>query len=104
MVPLNIPPTTVPRAGETVVRLATIPHGNSLLAQGQGFTVKGGPQIQTISSTPEEIRQELQLVRAELEGRGREPSEITVSMLGPAVKIISPPKRALNREAAGIVK
>ena len=49
---LNIPPTTVPQAGETVVRLATIPHGNSLLAQGQGFTVKGGPQIQTISSTP----------------------------------------------------
>ena len=49
---LNIPPTTVPHAGATVVRLATIPHGNSLLAQGQGFTVKGGPQIQTISSTP----------------------------------------------------
>jgi len=49
---LNIPPTTVPQAEASVVRLANVPHGNSLLAQGQAFTVQGGPQIDPISSTP----------------------------------------------------
>ena len=49
-----------------------------------------GSGYQTISSTPEAIRHELELVRAELEARGREPSEITVSMLGPAIKIGAP--------------
>jgi probable F420-dependent oxidoreductase len=46
-----------------------------------------GDGYQTISSTPEAIRAELKLVRAELEARGRQPSEVTVSMLGPAVVI-----------------
>ena len=35
-----------------MVRLATVPHGTSLLAQGRGFTVQGGPQIDPVSSTP----------------------------------------------------
>jgi hypothetical protein len=49
---LSVPPTTAPPAETTVVRMATIPHGNSLLAQGRAFTVPGGPQIDVISSTP----------------------------------------------------
>ena len=31
---LNVPATTNPQQGPTVVRLATVPHGNSLLMQG----------------------------------------------------------------------
>jgi probable F420-dependent oxidoreductase len=46
-----------------------------------------GSGYHTITSTPEAIRAELRLVRAELEARGRQPSEIIVSMLGPAVVI-----------------
>jgi hypothetical protein len=49
---LNIPETSAPKAETSVVRLATIPHGNSLLAQGKAFTVQGGPQIDPVSSTP----------------------------------------------------
>lgn len=49
---LNVPATTVPQAEASVVRLANVPHGNSLLAQGQAFTVQGGPRIDPVSSTP----------------------------------------------------
>jgi hypothetical protein len=49
---LNMPATLDPVADASVVRLATIPHGDSLLAQGRSFTVEGGPDIQPVSSTP----------------------------------------------------
>ncbi|HEX3779708.1 MAG TPA: heme-binding protein [Pseudonocardiaceae bacterium] len=49
---LNVPATTDPVADASVVRLATIPHGDSLLAQGTSTTVEGGPRIQPVSSTP----------------------------------------------------
>jgi hypothetical protein len=49
---LNIPATTEPKQAATVVRLATIPHGDSLVAQGSFTTVKGGPKIQAADSTP----------------------------------------------------
>jgi hypothetical protein len=51
---LHVPATTdpaVPR--ETYVRQATIPHGDSLLAQSTSFrTVNGGPTINPVDSTP----------------------------------------------------
>jgi hypothetical protein len=49
---LNVPATTDPVADASVVRLATIPHGDSLLAQGKSLVVQGGPDIQPVSSTP----------------------------------------------------
>jgi hypothetical protein len=49
---LNVPATTNPAAEATVVRLASIPHGDSVLAQGRGFVVQGGPQIGTADATP----------------------------------------------------
>jgi hypothetical protein len=49
---LNIPATTDPKQAATVVRLATIPHGDSLVAQGSFTTVKGGPKIQAADATP----------------------------------------------------
>jgi hypothetical protein len=49
---LSVPETEKPPAEATVVRMATIPHGNALLSQGSAFTVKGGPKIEPISSTP----------------------------------------------------
>ena len=52
---LSIPATTAPQSEASVVRLATVPHGNSLLAQGKGFTVQGGPQIKPVSSTPTRV-------------------------------------------------
>lgn len=52
---LSVPATTAPQAEASVVRLATVPHGNALLAQGKGFTVEGGPQIEPVSSTPTKV-------------------------------------------------
>lgn len=52
---LSVPATTAPQAEASVVRLATVPHGNSLLAQGGGFTVQGGPQIHPVSSRPTKV-------------------------------------------------
>ena len=49
---LNIPATTDPVAPASVARLATIPHGDALLAQGSSLTVAGGPQIDPVDSTP----------------------------------------------------
>lgn len=49
---LNLPATTDPAAQASVVRLATIPHGDSLLAQGSSLTVEGPPQIAAVDSTP----------------------------------------------------
>lgn len=49
---LNLPATTDPAAPASVARLATIPHGDALLAQGSSLTVAGPPQIASVDSTP----------------------------------------------------
>ena len=49
---LNLPATTAPLQPATVARLSTIPHGDSLLAQGPSFSVVGGPKIDTVSTLP----------------------------------------------------
>lgn len=50
---LNVPATTVlPVQPATIVRLGTIPHGDSLLAQGNSLSVAGGPLIGAVDSTP----------------------------------------------------
>jgi hypothetical protein len=49
---INVPATEVPKEPASIVRMATIPHGNSLLAQGRGFEVQGGPTISPASTVP----------------------------------------------------
>jgi hypothetical protein len=50
---LNLPATTVPQAPPSVVRLATIPHGDALIAQGSGSAPEPGPPaITSVSSRP----------------------------------------------------
>lgn len=49
---LNVPATIDPKAGPSIVRQSTIPHGDSLLAQGHGLVVPGGPRIGAVSSKP----------------------------------------------------
>jgi hypothetical protein len=51
---LHVPATTDPPvASATVVRQATIPHGDSLLAIGNVIpTINGGPQIDPVDPTP----------------------------------------------------
>ena len=49
---INVPPTTQPPQPQTIARLSTIPHGDSVLAQGTAIHVQGGPQIPTVSPIP----------------------------------------------------
>jgi len=51
---LNLPGGTDPAVDVSVARLGSIPHGDSLLAQGTYFTVKGGPKfdVPPADSTP----------------------------------------------------
>jgi len=50
---LNVPETTVPKQGPTVVRQGSIPHGTSVLGQGPVIpTINGGPEIKAVDSTP----------------------------------------------------
>ena len=53
---LNVPASTDPSQPATVVRLAVVPHGDSVLAQGIGLTgIPGPPDIQPVSPIPFEI-------------------------------------------------
>jgi hypothetical protein len=49
---LNVPATTAPKQAATIVRLGSIPHGTSVLAQGSARTVSGKPGIGKVDITP----------------------------------------------------
>jgi len=51
---IRVPPTTAPAVGQdTYVRQATIPHGDSVLAQSiTAISLDGGPIIASVDSTP----------------------------------------------------
>jgi hypothetical protein len=49
---LSVPGTTVPQEGATIVRMASIPHGTTIEAQGTSFTVAGGPHVDPVDITP----------------------------------------------------
>jgi len=50
---IHVPPSKIPPQNETYVRLATVPHGDSVLAQSTfSIFAQGGPKISAISSLP----------------------------------------------------
>jgi hypothetical protein len=49
---MAVPPTTNPAEGQTVVRMASIPHGTTLEAQGTSSTIAGKPTIPAVDITP----------------------------------------------------
>lgn len=49
---LSVPATTAPKAPASVVRLASIPHGTSVLAQGAAHQIDGPPTIHPVDITP----------------------------------------------------
>jgi hypothetical protein len=48
----TVPKTTAPKEPPTVVRMASIPHGTGIVAQGQAFTIAGPPIIQDTDIIP----------------------------------------------------
>jgi len=49
---MHVPSTNVPTLGETIVRMASIPHGTTIEAQGTFATVAGPPTINPVDITP----------------------------------------------------
>jgi hypothetical protein len=49
---INVPVTTDPKEPTTIARLASIPHGTTILLQGTATTAAGGPSIPAASLTP----------------------------------------------------
>jgi hypothetical protein len=49
---LSVPDTTVPAEPASFVRMASIPHGTTIEAQGTSFTVPSGPLFQPVDITP----------------------------------------------------
>ena len=49
---VTVPATQAPKAGETVTRLATIPHGDAVCAPGTASTIKGKPKIDPVNTVP----------------------------------------------------
>jgi hypothetical protein len=47
-----VPSTTNPAEGPTLVRMASIPHGTTILAQGTSTVINGPPNIPHVSITP----------------------------------------------------
>jgi len=47
-----VPPTTNPAEGTTLVRMASIPHGTTIEAQGTSATKAGAPTIPAVDITP----------------------------------------------------
>jgi hypothetical protein len=47
-----VPPTTNPAEGTTLVRMASIPHGTTIEAQGTFTTITGKPTIAAVDITP----------------------------------------------------
>jgi hypothetical protein len=48
----TVPLTTDPKEPTSVVRMASIPHGTTINAQGTALTVNGGPDIKPVSIKP----------------------------------------------------
>jgi hypothetical protein len=49
---LSVPATTVPEEGVTIVRMASIPHGTTIEAQGTSSRIAGRPTIDPVDITP----------------------------------------------------
>lgn len=49
---IHVPATTVPPLGESVARMASIPHGTTIEAQGTFLSVAGPPKIDPVDITP----------------------------------------------------
>jgi hypothetical protein len=49
---MSVPKTTDPAEGPTLVRMASIPHGTTIVAQGISATIPGKPTISPVDITP----------------------------------------------------
>src|SRR6266496_2964405 len=76
---ISIPPTTDPQEPATIARLASIPHGTTILVQGTATTAAGGPSIPAVSLTPFAIGSRNQPVDFDEQHLTRNPPNVTTT-------------------------
>jgi hypothetical protein len=101
---LTIPPTDQPSEPATVARLASIPHGTAILAQGTTFTFDGPPQFQAVSITPfvvDNTTQKVPFPESDLsqESPFRSPPE---NIVGITQEMVDNPNSVLTAAIAGL--
>ncbi|GGP25080.1 heme-binding protein [Silvimonas amylolytica] len=79
---LAIPATDDPKEGFTVARMASIPHGTTIVAQGFSTTLNGKPAIPTVDITPFSAGNPAQKIpfdsqKAATQGTPRIPQDLT---------------------------
>jgi hypothetical protein len=102
-----VPSTTHPsETGSTVARMASIPHGTTINAQGTFFTVPGGPQINKVDITPFPIgnpsaRIPFPSQQAAAGGTARIPQDLSAA---PAITqdLLDDPNTLLRNQIAGM--
>ena len=102
-----VPPTTDPSETEsTVARMASIPHGTTINAQGTFLTVAGGPQINKVDITPFPIgnpggRIPFPSQQVAASGTARIPQDLSVA---PAITqdLLDDPNTLLRNHIAGM--
>jgi nucleoid-associated protein YgaU len=101
----TVPQTDHPQEIPTVVRMASIPHGTTILAQGVASPSSEGPAIADINITPFEIGNPAKLVTTFPEPNLSTPSEFRtppVGLAGIDQAIVDNPNVVLKRALEGI--
>jgi LysM repeat protein len=99
----TVPQTEHPQEVPTVVRMASIPHGTTVLAQGLAFTSSEGPNITDVNITPFEIGNPAKLVPFP-ESNLSTPSEFRTppaGLVGIDQAIVNNPNLVLKRALEG---
>jgi hypothetical protein len=100
----TVPQTDHPQEVPTVVRMASIPHGTTVLAQGVAFQSADGPHIQDINITPFEIDKPTKLVTTFPEPDLSKPSEFRTpreGLVGIDAAMVNNPNSVLKQALEG---
>jgi hypothetical protein len=101
----TVPQTDHPQEVPTVVRMASIPHGTTVLAQGVAFQSAEGPVIQDTNITPFVIGNPANLITTFPEPDLSKPSEFRTppgGLVGIDQAIVDNPNLVLKRALAGV--
>jgi hypothetical protein len=99
---LSVPATTKPKLAATVVRMGSIPHGTSIMAQGAARHITGAPQIDPIDITPFIVGDQNQKVPFPSETKLSHPSALRTSPLpaGITQALVNNPNKLLTDRLA----
>jgi hypothetical protein len=104
---LIVPETTAPAEGVTVARMASIPHGTTIEAQGIAVTSAGPPNIRAVDITPTKISDGTKIrfpsQTAENQQTARIPQDLAPFMLHGTITqaLLDDPNSLLRAQMAG---